>query len=112
MQVAKTRHANRLAQALLASALFALPMGGPGLSVFAQTPAPADSGAPTRDPFLAPPPAPVPKGDSGSVGAPLQEAVKLSTQGAFTNPSPRVGDSLDYVLQVEWQDTQVPVFVL
>jgi uncharacterized membrane protein YecN with MAPEG domain len=41
-----------------------------------------------------------------------QEAVKLSTQGAFTSLSPKVGDSLDYVLQVEWQDTQVPVIVL
>lgn len=40
------------------------------------------------------------------------EAVKLSAQGAFSNLSPRVGDSLDYVLQAEWEDTQVPVFVL
>ncbi|MDB5103040.1 MAG: hypothetical protein JWP91_729 [Fibrobacteres bacterium] len=42
----------------------------------------------------------------------MQEAVKLSTQGAFTLASPRVGDSLDYVVQVEWEDTQVPVIVL
>lgn len=41
-----------------------------------------------------------------------QEAVKLSAHGAFSNPSPRVGDSLDYVLQVEWEESQVPVMVL
>ena len=40
------------------------------------------------------------------------EAVQLSAQGAFTTSAPRVGDSLDYVLQVEWKDTQVPVMVL
>lgn len=40
------------------------------------------------------------------------EAVKLSTQGHFTSPTPRVGDSLDYVVEVEWEDTQVPVIVL
>jgi hypothetical protein len=40
------------------------------------------------------------------------EAVKLSTQGHFTSMSPRVGDSLDYVVEVEWEDTQVPVIVL
>lgn len=43
---------------------------------------------------------------------PVHEAVKLSTQGAFTSTSPKVGDSLDYILQVEWQDTEVPVIVL
>jgi hypothetical protein len=65
-----------------------------------------------RDPFLAPPPGTVP--DTGAKAPPSerQEAVKLSAQGAFTNTSPKVGDSLDYVLQVEWQDTQVPVIVL
>src|SRR5207253_1309750 len=36
----------------------------------------------------------------------------LSTQAAFSQPSARVGDSLDYVLQVEWRDGQVPVVVL
>jgi hypothetical protein len=44
--------------------------------------------------------------------APMQEAVKLSTHGAFSLPSARVGDSLAYVVTVEWEDTQVPVVVL
>ncbi len=42
----------------------------------------------------------------------MQEAVNLSAHGAFSNRAPRVGDSLDYVASVEWEDTQVPVFVL
>jgi hypothetical protein len=63
-----------------------------------------------RDPFQPPPL------DSAAVNVdadtnPL-EAVKLSAHGAFTNLSPRVGDSLDYVLQVEWEESQVPVMVL
>lgn len=40
------------------------------------------------------------------------EAVSLSVQGIFTAPSARVGDSLDYVLRVEWPDIGVPVMVL
>lgn len=73
-------------------------------------PTPSDSTAGGRDPFLAPPP-------GSAATAPdtmpaMQEAVKLSTQGAFTSGSPKVGDSLDYVIQLEWQDTQVPVIVL
>jgi hypothetical protein len=38
--------------------------------------------------------------------------VKLSDRGAFSAPAARVGDSLDYVVSVEWEDTQVPVMVL
>lgn len=38
--------------------------------------------------------------------------VNLSVQGAFTVPSARVGDSLDYLLSVEWPETGVPVMVL
>jgi hypothetical protein len=49
--------------------------------------------------------------DSGAA-EPMQEAVKLSTRGAFSQPSARVGDSLAYVVTVEWEDTQVPVMVL
>lgn len=81
------------------------------LPAFGPFPAAQDSTALVRDPFLAPAPA-----DSAASGAdssaPFQEAVKLSTQGAFTSPAPRLGDSLDYVLRVEWEDTQVPVVVL
>jgi hypothetical protein len=63
---------------------------------------------PARDPFLSPPPGAAVQ-DSA---APMQAAVKLSTQGAFTSQAARVGDSLDYVVSVEWEDTQVPVMVL
>lgn len=79
--------------------------------------APPAAGAPTggvpqaaRDPFLSPPSgATVPD----SAGAPpMQEAVKLSTQGAFSAQAARVGDSLDYVISMAWEDTQVPVVVL
>jgi hypothetical protein len=38
--------------------------------------------------------------------------VKLSTQGSFSLTDPRVGDSLDYTVAVEWEDTGIPVFVL
>src|SRR5687768_13322912 len=60
-------------------------------AAFAAAPADAsapDSGAPARDPFLAP--APVPLADSGMPADAPTEAVKLSTQGRFTDPSPRV----------------------
>src|SRR5262249_4538481 len=67
-----------------------------------------DSTAAARDPFLAPPPGSAPD----SAAAPMQEAVNLSPKGYFTNTAPRVGDSLDYVIAVEWEDTQVPVVVL
>jgi hypothetical protein len=40
------------------------------------------------------------------------EAVRLSVNGFFTMEAPRVGDSLDYVLRVEWPDAGVPVAVL
>lgn len=102
----------RTAHALVSLALLAAP-AAPGLAVFAQAGASAsgDSTAALRDPFLAPPPAPV--ADSSHLpGVPSRGAVKLTTQGTFTNPSPRVGDSLDYVVRVEWEDTGVPVFVL
>ncbi len=83
------------------------------LAAFTSGAAAPDSTAPARDPFLAPPPpgATLAMPDTLPPMA-MQEAVKLSTQGSFTNLSPRVGDSLDYVLQVEWQETQVPVIVL
>jgi hypothetical protein len=107
--------------ALSALCLLAAPTA-PGLAAFAQsgashgnvpgTPIAAgdDSSAPARDPFLAPSPSAAP--DSNAVAMPPMEAVKLSTQGAFTSNQVRVGDSLDYVVRVEWEDTQVPVFVL
>ncbi|MDB5048532.1 MAG: hypothetical protein JWO30_1603 [Fibrobacteres bacterium] len=103
----------RTASALLTLALLGAPEA-PGLSAFAQSPQasqgnPDTASAAVRDPFLAPHSAPAI--DSNAAAAP-QEAVKLSGQGAFTSPAPRVGDSLDYVVQVEWEDTQVPVFVL
>ncbi|MDQ3000882.1 MAG: hypothetical protein M3Y08_06435 [Fibrobacterota bacterium] len=66
----------------------------------------ADSTAPMRDPFAAPPLPPL--SDSQAV-MPTVEAVKLSSQGTFSNSSPRVGDSLDYVITVEWEDTEVVV---
>lgn len=70
-----------------------------------------------RDPFLSPPPGALANAaDTSGMAAqsdlPPQEAVKLSTQGAFSLTAPKVGDSLDYVVQVEWEDTQVPVIVL
>ena len=81
--------------------------GGNAAATLAPLP---DSGAGGRDPFLSPQPAA--NDTSVHADAPMQEAVKLSTQGAFTSQSPKVGDSLDYVVQVEWEDTQVPVFIL
>jgi len=50
--------------------------------------------------------------DSAGSPAPAVEIVNLSAQGAFSAPSARVGDSLDYVLSVEWPETGVPVMVL
>lgn len=44
--------------------------------------------------------------------AAMQEAVNLTARGAFSNPAPRVGDSLEYVITAEWEETQVPVLVL
>ena len=94
--------------ALLCAPALALSAAPSGAAANAAGP---DSAVPARDPFLAP--APQPLSDSGMPpeGAPM-EAVKLSTQGRFTSMSPRVGDSLDYVVEVEWEDTQVPVIVL
>ncbi|MEO7424424.1 MAG: hypothetical protein ABI036_04505 [Fibrobacteria bacterium] len=73
-----------------------------------------DSGTgPARDPFLAP--APIAPDSNASVPAQPQsprEAVKLSTQGSFSLANPQVGDSLDYTVAVEWEDTGIPVFVL
>jgi hypothetical protein len=40
------------------------------------------------------------------------EAVRLSVDGFFSRKDPRVGDSLDYVLRVEWPDAGIPVAVL
>lgn len=83
----------------------------PALSATPSDASAPDSTGPLRDPFLAP--TPLPASDSGMVSESTpMEAVKLSTQGHFTSMSPRVGDSLDYLVEVEWQDTQVPVIVL
>jgi hypothetical protein len=49
---------------------------------------------------------------AAAAGTPGAEIVSLSTQGAFSQAEARVGDSLDYVLQVEWKDSEVPVVVL
>lgn len=54
--------------------------------------------------------APAAPGDAAPA-APV-EVVNLSVQGAFTAASARVGDSLDYVLSVEWPETGLPVVVL
>ena len=85
--------------------MLALSLARPGLSE-----PPPDSAAVGRDPFLAPPPSALP--DTNPPAAPMQEAVKLSSRGAFSAQAPRVGDSLDYVVSVEWEDTQVPVVIL
>lgn len=59
----------------------------------------------------APAPVAVPAGPaSGAV--PPTAAVSLNAQAAFTQSAARVGDSLDYVLAVEWNDGETPVFVL
>lgn len=50
--------------------------------------------------------------DTGATPAAPVEVVNLSAQAAFSQPSARVGDSLDYVLRVEWPETGVPVVVL
>lgn len=62
------------------------------------SPSPADSAILSADTSLA-------------AAAPV-EAVNLSVEGRFTTPAPAVGDSLDYVLKVEWADAGVPVVVL
>lgn len=54
--------------------------------------------------------APISGGDAEP--GPALEAVRLSVDGRFTLDNPRVGDSLDYVLRVEWPDAGVPVAVL
>lgn len=96
---------------LLAVVAFVLP----ALSAY---PAAQVSDTIVRDPFLDPASGTIAAPTSGSTdsGADasdhFQEAVKLSSQGAFTLLAPRVGDSLDYVLRVEWEETQVPVVVL
>jgi hypothetical protein len=124
MRPRQDTHSIRIASALSALCMLAAP-AAPGLAAFARSGAPQaaaaaaagtpaatgdDSPAPARDPFLAPPP--VAPADSDAAAMPPMEAVKLSTQGTFTSAQIRVGDSLDYVVQVEWEDTQVPVFVL
>jgi hypothetical protein len=80
------------------------------LALFSSIAIGSDSTLTGRDPFLTPPPG----SDSTQTNAipALEEAVKLSVQGAFSNLNPKAGDSLDYILQVEWRDTQVPVVVL
>ena len=89
--------------------LLVIPLALAGFSAGVSAP---DSTLGGRDPFLAPPTSSTLATPDSMPTEAMQEAVKLSTQGAFTNSSPRVGDSLDYVLQVEWRDTEVPVIVL
>jgi hypothetical protein len=101
-------HAFYLTFALLCAPALALSAAPSDAAANASAP---DSTAPARDPFLAPPPHPLSDSGMPPETAPM-EAVKLSTQGHFTTLSPRVGDSLDYVVEVEWEDTQVPVIVL
>jgi hypothetical protein len=86
-----------LANAFMAGALLLLPASA--------QPGPATLSAATDSAALSAP------ADSAAA-APMQEAVKLATRGAFSLPAPRVGDSLAYVVSVEWEDTQVPVVVL
>jgi hypothetical protein len=104
-----------LAALIFAAHASAMPGAGSGAPGSAGNAVPANAPAPdtaaARDPFLAPPPGSAPQ-DTATPAAPMREAVKLSTQGAFTAQAPRVGDSLDYVVSVEWEDTQVPVVVL
>jgi hypothetical protein len=51
------------------------------------------------------PPAP----DSGLMA---EEAVKLSAKGTFAAARAAVGDTIEYLLRVEWKDARVPVVVL
>jgi len=98
-----------LGAAFAALSLSAPWAAGPHAGIGAKPATSAPDSSPTRDPFLSPPPgAAVPD----SAAPPMQEAVKLSTQGAFSAQAARVGDSLDYVVSMEWEDTQVPVVVL
>ena len=96
-----------LRPAALAALLWLSATGAAPQASAAPGPASADSSA-RRDPFLAPPPGAATLDSSSS----MQEAVKLSARGAFSQPAPRVGDSLDYAIAVEWEDTRVPVVVL
>ncbi len=116
MSKEKSASTHRAQAFFLMLALFCIPCApAPALSATpsnaAANAAAPDSSAPARDPFLAPAPAPLTDSGAPPEAAPM-EAVKLSTQGRFTSTSPRVGDSLDYVVEVEWEDTQVPVIVL
>ena len=114
----------RLHRTLAISRVFALclsalgPAGSWAAAPQAALIAPPAAGAPKaapdtqsgRDPFLSPPPGATAQDSAGA--PPMQEAVKLSTQGAFSAQAARVGDSLDYVVSIAWEDTQVPVVVL
>lgn len=72
-----------------------------------------DTGAvPARDPFQAPAPVAMDPNTPAAQTQSPREAVKLSTQGSFSRANPQVGDSLDYTVAVEWEDTGIPVFVL
>ena len=75
------------------------------LAASAQPPPPApDSSAPMLS---------VPAADSGAAAAPAAvEVVNLSVQGAFSAPSVRAGEAVDYVLRVDWPETGIPVMVL
>lgn len=44
--------------------------------------------------------------------APALEVVDLAATAAFSDASPRAGDSLDYTLTVEWPDSGIPVMLL
>ncbi len=39
-------------------------------------------------------------------------AFKIDSKTAFSLPSPHVGDSLDFVISLEWKDMQIPIMVL
>lgn len=70
----------------------------------------APSASPAQSAPLLSAPASASSGDTAS--SPSRDAVRLSAQGAFSLAAPRVGDSLEYRISVEWEDTEVPVVVL
>ncbi len=41
-----------------------------------------------------------------------QERVNLTARSGFFPRNPRVGDTLEYAIEVSWQDTRIPVLVL
>lgn len=74
------------------------------LAVSAQPPPAPDTAAPMLS-------APSAGTGAAAAGAGV-EVVNLSVQGAFSAPSVRAGETVEYVLRVEWPETGVPVMVL